>query len=212
MGFVFNVSPGQHETSVRYSLLEAVNFISAFIDQQNEQGRIFCENFKATASNGYGVAYDEDRDEIKVSGISGSEYDLDGVFKEEFSAYIVESQVLMLWAMLEKNLDAIAQELFNIKEMPWTKLKGEGSNFSQYVKRIEDADSYSYDAAVVNFLDCNVRPVRNALVHGGSRKIEVENELLNVKNGVLLGVSHEYVTKTIKNIRYFAMELVSARH
>lgn len=209
--FVFKISPGQHETSVRYSLLEAIKFIAAYIDQQNEQVRLFCNSFDAAALKGHGFDYDDDRDELHVSGISGFEYDLDGVFKDEFPIYVVESQVIMLWAMLERNLDAIATELHEIKGLPWPAFEKGKSLFSQYVQRIEAADGLPFDAGVVDFLDQNVRHVRNALVHGGPRVVAVNHEHIDVKDGILRGVYPQYVSAIVQSMLNLAMELVAAR-
>ncbi|QHG64313.2 hypothetical protein [Pseudomonas putida] len=206
---VFNLAPGQHENSVRYSLLEAIKFMAAFIDQQNEQARLFCENFDQESLRGHGFTYDDDRDELLVSGISGFEYDLDGVFKEEFPSYVVESQVIMLWAMLERNLDAVARELYVIKGLEWPELKRGKSIFPQYVERIEKVDGQPFSKSTIEFLNANVREVRNALVHGGLREVSIQHEDLDIKNGILRGVSPAYVSEVIGAMRYLAMELVA---
>lgn len=210
MKFEFNISPGQHETSVRYSLLEAIKFIAAFVDQQNEQARIFCNKFDPATLEGHGFDYDDDRDELHVSGISGFEYDLDGVFKDEFPKFVVESQVIMLWAMLEKKLDAVATELYVIKGLPWHNFKDSKSFFSRYVERIESADGYVFDASLIKFLDGNVRHVRNALVHGEPRILSISHEHLDVTDGVLHCVRPQYVSEVIKSIRHLALELAAA--
>ncbi|WP_252091050.1 hypothetical protein [Pseudomonas sp. MWU13-3659] len=210
MEFVFNVNPGTHETSVRYSLLDAVKFMAAFIDQQNEQSRSFCDSFDQASREAHGFNYDDERDELHISGISGSEYDLDGVFKEEFPIYVIESQVIMLWSMLEKNLDAIATELYSIKGTPWVKFKGGGSLFFKYIERIESADGKHFNKSLIDFLDKNVRVVRNALVHGGVRELSATHEHLDVRDGILRDVFPQYVSSVIESMRYRALELVAA--
>ncbi|WP_251962241.1 hypothetical protein [Pseudomonas sp. Marseille-Q5299] len=184
--------------------------MSAFIDQQNEQARLFCENFDQEYLRGHGFAYDDERDELLVSGISGFEYDLEGVFKGEFPSYVIESQVIMLWAMLERNLDAIAMELYKIKGLDWSSLKRGASSFSQYIERIEVADGRPFPKPTVDFLDKNVREVRNALVHGGAREVDIEHAHLDIKGKVLRGVSPAYVSEVIGAMRYLAMDLVAA--
>lgn len=206
---VFNIAPGQHETSVRYSLLEAIKFMAAFIDQQNEQARSFCENFDQESLRGHGFAYDDDRDELLVSGISGFEYDLDGVFKEEFPTYVIESQVIMLWAMFEKNLDSVATELYRIKGLPWPTFQPGRSIFSQYIERLQIVDGHPFADSIVDFLENNVRNVRNALVHGGPRKISIEHEHLDVRDGILRMIFPQYVSEVIGAMRYLGMELVA---
>lgn len=210
MKFVFNVDPRGHEISVRYSLLEAVKFMAAFIEQQNKQTRSFCERFDQASREAHGFNYHDGRDELCVSGVSGFEYDLDGVFKEEFPAYVIESQVIMLWSMLEKNLDAVATELYRIKGIPWVKFKRKGSLFSKYIERIELADGKTFNKSLLDFLDNNVRVVRNALVHGGVREVSVTHEYLDVRGGILRDVFPQYVFRTIESMRYLALELVAA--
>lgn len=210
MEFVFNVDAGMHETSVRCSLLEAVKFMAAFIDQQNEQTRFFCSRFDQASRDAHGFDYDDERDELHVSRISDYEYDLDGVFKEEFPIYVIESQVIMLWSMLERNLDAVATELYSIKGISWTKLKGDGSLFSKYIDRIESADGVPFDKSNFDFLENNVRIVRNALVHGGVREVGIIHEYLDVSGGILRDVSTQYVSLVIESMQYLAMELMAA--
>lgn len=210
MEFVFNVDAEMHETSVRYSLLEAVKFMAAFIDQQNEQARFFCSRFDQASRDAHGFDYDDERDELHVSGISDYEYDLDGVFKQEFPIYVIESQVIMLWSMLERNLKTVATELYRIKGISWTNLKGDGSLFSKYIDRIEFAEGVPFDESNFDFLENNVRIVRNALVHGGVREVGIIHEYLDVSGGILRDVSTQYVSLVIESMQYLATELVAA--
>lgn len=207
MGFVFNVHPDGHETSVRYLLHDAIVFIAAFIEQQNGQVQRFCDGFDVASRTDCGFIYNKERGELCVSGVSEFEYDLNGVFKEEFPEYILESQVIMLWSVLEKNLMSVAQGLFKIKDKPWRGIDKRKSCFLQLIKRIEEAIGIKFPSATVSFLNSNARAVRNALIHS-KRSIHVTHEFLDVKEGILVSVHPEYVSEVVLQMKRLSVELL----
>lgn len=208
MEFKFVVSPDQHETSVRYSLVDSIAFAEAFMHQQSNLVHGFCSGFDSSSKQGYGFSHDEDRDEVYVSGISGGNYDLDMVFREEFPDYIVESQVLMLWAVFERGLSNVAMELFAIHGRPWFRLEKRPSIFRQLVDRVESVDGRKFSGDVVGFLDESVRAVRNALAHA-DRSIRIQHDYLQVSNRVLVKVHPEYIREILSSMEHFAMQLVA---
>lgn len=200
--FKFTISPEQNEEMVRRSLLSELEFVSAFIDQQNGQlnkylGEFNCENEKSEA---HGFLYDEERDDLKVSGLSSSEYDLNGVFREELPEYIMQSQMVILWAMLERSLSAIIKELYSLRGLSTPKKGKHESYFFHLIKCLEDI--YGENKNIKNeviFLNENVRIVRNYIVHRGC-ELNISHSWLTINNGVLQKIHHEYIGEILFSI------------
>lgn len=190
---------------IRRSLFSELEFVSAFIDQQNGQLIKFIDEFNCEdeASKAHGFRYDKERDDLKVSGLSTFEYDLNGVFKEELPEYIKQSQLVILWAMLERSLGAIIKELYMIRDLPLPKKNKHDSCFIHLVKCLEAIDGENKPIKnTVEFLNENVRIVRNCIVHGG--ELHVNHRWLEVENGALQKIHGEYISEMQFSINYLA--------
>ncbi|WP_156158758.1 hypothetical protein [Pseudoalteromonas rubra] len=140
----------------------------AFIEQQNYQRDDYTSKFSGMLVKGGGGIYsNEYTNHISVSNISNDEYDLESTFKKDLPNYIKKSQVLMLWAMLEDTLGYIVRELSS-QEQVSPRIKGRHESiFIHYIKWLEEIDERELiTESSVQFLDGNVRKVRNSIVHG----------------------------------------------
>ncbi|TMO82509.1 hypothetical protein [Pseudoalteromonas spongiae] len=154
--------------SLRRGLYQEIRLMMAFIEQQNYQLDNYTSRFSdMLVKGGTGISSNEFTNHVSVSNISSDEYDLESTFKKDLPNYIKKSQVLMLWAMLEDTLGYIVSELSrqeNVK--PRTKKKDEPI-FIHYLKWLEEIDERDLiGESSVQFLDGNVRKVRNSIVHG----------------------------------------------
>jgi len=201
--FQFEISPEQHEQMIRSSLLSELEFVSAFIDQQNGQLIKFIDEFNCEneVSEAHGFSYDKERDDLKVSGLSSFQYDLNGVFKEELPEYIKQSQLVILWAMLERSLGAIIKELYILRNLPVPKREKKDSSFVHLIKCLEKIDGENKTIkSAVEFLNGNVRIVRNYIVHSG--ELNVNHRWLDVKNGTLQKIHNEFISEMQFSINY----------
>lgn len=195
--FQFEISPEQHEQMIRCSLLWELEFVSAFIDQQNGQLIRFIDEFNCEdGAEGHGFSYDKGMGSLKVSGLSAFEYDLNGVFKEDLPEYIRKSQLVILWAMLERSLTAIITELHKLRGLPPMKEKTYGSIFIHLIKCLEAIDGKNKNIeSSVDFLQNNVRFVRNQIVHSGPLKQGVKHRWLEVENNTLKKIHSNYISE-----------------
>ncbi len=157
------------EACLRKGLHTEVALMMAFIEQQNIQLDDYTSKFSSLLENGgRGIVINEYYDHVSVSNVSSDEYDLEATFKKDLPNYVRISQVLMLWAMLEKTLSYIVKRLSEQKNIEFRGRKGE-SIFIYNIRWLEEIDGMPNSAPysdVVDFLENNVRNVRNALVHG----------------------------------------------
>lgn len=204
----FELSPEQWEQMIRRSLLSELEFVSAFIDQQNGQLVKFINEFNCEneTSGAHGFKYDIERDDLKISGLSSFEYDLDGVFKEELPEYIKQSQLVILWAMLERSLYAIIKELYTLRNSPVPKKKNNVSDFIYLIKCLEAVDGENKNTkSTVEFLNGNVRIVRNHIVH--RRKLDIDHRWLDVENGTLQKIHNEYISEILFSINHLGSNI-----
>lgn len=152
----------------RSGLYQEVRLMMAFIEQQNYQLENYTEKFSDMLINGgSGVSSNEYFDHISVSNISNEQYDLEATFKQDLPNYVRKSQVLMLWAMLEDTLSYIVRELSAKRKISFRSKRKHESIFIHYLKWLEKIDDREFiSESSVQFLDSNVRKVRNSLVHG----------------------------------------------
>ena len=133
--------------------------------------------------------------------MSAFEYDLNGVFKEELPEYIKQSQLVILWAMLERSLGAIIKELYTLRSFPVPKKEKHDSSFIHLIKCLEAIDGENETIKnTVEFLNENVRIVRNYIVHSG--EINVNHRWLEVKNGTLQKIHSMYISEIQFAINY----------
>jgi hypothetical protein len=193
--FHFNISPQQQERMIRGSLLAELEFVYAFIDQQNGQLNKYLEEFncESETSEAHGFLYEPNG--LRVSGLSAFEYDLNGVFKEELPEYIRRSQVVILWAMLERSLRAIMEELYGTRSLTVPKKKKGDSDFIHLIQCLEKIDGkYENISHAITFLNDNARYVRNYIVHGGN--LRVTHKFLEVcSGGALQKISEKYISE-----------------
>lgn len=206
---MFNISSEQFESMVRGSLSLELKFVSAFIDQQNGQLNKYLHElyFENNKSDDHGFSYDEKRNDLMVSGLSSFEYDLNGVFKEELPEYINQSQLVILWAMLERSLRSIVDEICRIKSWDVYKKKKGESDFFSLIKSLKKIDDSNIQSAF-DFLNNNVRVVRNYIVHGdGKSKLEISHKFLEIENGCLHKIHNEYIKEVQFAIAYLGANL-----
>jgi hypothetical protein len=199
---MFDISREEHEYMIRRSLSNELEFISAFIDQQNGQLNNYLKNFNSESknSNTHGFVYDEDLSSLNISGISASDYNLDDVFKEDLPQYILHSQIILLWAMLERNMTAIVEEIYLIKNRTIPKQKKGDSIFKHLINCLEKIDNNTLAVDTnVKFLEENARYVRNCLVHP-NKKIDFTHKWLEIKDKHLIKIKSQYITEVISSI------------
>lgn len=182
------------EVCLRKGLYTELTIMMAFIEQQNIQLDSYTSNFSSLIKNGgRGVSINNYHSNVSVSNISSEEYDLESTFKQDLPNYVRVSQVLMLWTMLEKTLGYIVKKLSQKKNIKFRNKGKKESIFIYNMKFLEEIDgkpnSKSY-SEVVNFLNDNVRNVRNALVH--DCQPNVTHKYFEVIDGKII-ISSNYV-------------------
>lgn len=202
---MFHISPEDHEYMIRRSLSNELEFITAYIDQQNGQLDKYIKTFNPNRkkSQAHGFVYDEKTSFLTISGISESEYDLKGIFKENLPQYILHSQLILLWAMLEKSLTAIVNEIYSIKNTPMPKKENKNDSIFKYlIECLEKIDNRSLSADInIKFLEENARWVRNYLVHP-NKKIDFTHKWLEIKDKHLSKIKNQYIEEVISSINY----------
>ncbi|MAJ40311.1 hypothetical protein [uncultured Pseudoalteromonas sp.] len=194
------------QSCLRSGLYQEVRLMMAFIEQQNYQLENYTAKFSDMLINGgSGVSSNEDSDYVSVSNLSNDQFDLEATFKQGLPNYVRKSQVLMLWAMLEDTLGYIVHEVSTQKKISFRDKQRNESIFIYYLKWLEEVDERELiSESSVQFLDGNVRKVRNSLVHGSPLNV-VHDGYEVTDSGIV--ISHNYVWDICMSIDSLAWQI-----
>src|SRR5690606_2035171 len=161
------------------ALSEEIVFLQSFLKQQERQIQDYCDNFEkyveeVDVEREYWDGYNEPEmvvfTERHIDGIQESDFDIKGVFTEILPIYQRQSMLVTLWSRFEAKIKDIV--LYRHEERS-TKVRKKPKDTSILKHLLTELDSFGLDFSdnklkdAINFLDNEVRYVRNCWVHDG---------------------------------------------
>lgn len=219
------ITANNREIKIR-SIYEEIYIFKSFLNQQEKQVNEYIQNINSrkesydttkiifTGNNNY--------EEILVSvdhieGISEDDYDIVGLFTEDFPLYQRQSMLLTLWSLFESKLKDIYDLLISESGQQPRKKKKNQSDFSFFIDELTKLGCNFNDERIANillFLNGDVRNIRNDWVHHGgipkrdyrdlinqnkikitSRKIDLSNVFLNDITDQILATSEHIINE-----------------
>lgn len=206
------------EFLVTQSLLEELDFVKAYSNQQERQISDYVANIdkvvKTAEVKKHGISetgeYHPYTGEVKyIEGFSEDDWDFKGIFTEEMPHYLRQAMFVSLWARFEYKLRDIAEMC---AERESKELESKPKNKSYFLYLIEQLKKLKvdFDDSVdlcINTIDNEIRHVRNTWVHNGGvvtkkkvKRIVEKNKHLSLKGSVIC-INHEYILWVIDTMR-----------
>ena len=205
---------------VAQRLGEELFLMRAFICQQDKQINSYILNIEeyvetAQVEKWYETSYGEGEkfiDEVKhIEGVTEEDYDFKEMFTEVMPLYQRQAMFVALWGRLECKLDDIAKHLSSIKGIKIKKKSKGLSDFIHLISEIERLGVKITDTEecsnAVDFLNNEVREIRNAWVHNGG-KVKKEKIGKIVKSTKYLDMNFEVLSITNEYLLFSLSEMM----
>lgn len=196
------------EAFINQQILQISEYVSSIDSRVNLN--VSPEYLHTSANDGVVV----DCEQAYIEGISDADYDIKGLFTKTMAVYQRQALLVTLWSRLEAKLDFFVTYLAISKNLK-RKFKQNGvSDFKHLINELERYGIKLSDKAevlsAIDFLDLEVRFIRNSWVHNGGRPckesirtvVESSSGLIFIDG--LISVEHSYLEHVLMNMKILA--------